>query len=219
MKKIPISASLFGMVLGLSGLGQAWRVAVKFWDVPPAIAEGLLLVSGLIWATLLVSYLLQVARHFETVRTEFRHPVQGSTPALLAISTLLISMAVIPYSRPLAWVLAVAGMSGHLIFSLWHTGILWQGGRKPLDTLPTMYLPTVAGNFTSAAALGALGHSDWGWLFLGDLPLNHSSSNAFGIQQRCLCRNAQRLGFSSHRLRFAPWLGWRLNQAVLTIGC
>jgi tellurite resistance protein len=32
---------------------------------------------------------------------------------------------------------------------------------------PTLYLPTVAGNFTSAAALGALGHSDWGWLFLG----------------------------------------------------
>jgi len=25
----------------------------------------------------------------------------------------------------------------------------------------------VAGNFTSAAALGALGHADWGWLFMG----------------------------------------------------
>ena len=39
--------------------------------------------------------------------------------------------------------------------------------RDRLNTVPTVYLPTVAGNFTSAAALGALGHSDWGWLFLG----------------------------------------------------
>ena len=167
MKKTSISASLFGMVLGLAGLGQAWRVAVQFWNVPSAIAEGLLLVSGLIWATLLVGYVLQAVRHTDVVRAEFRHPVQGSTPALLAISTLLLAMAVIPYSRTLAWVLAIAGISGHLIFSLWHTGILWQGGRDPLDTVPTVYLPTVAGNFTSAAALGALGHSDWGWLFLG----------------------------------------------------
>ena len=36
-----------------------------------------------------------------------------------------------------------------------------------MDTAPTLYLPTVAGNFTSAAALGGLGHPDWGWLFLG----------------------------------------------------
>lgn len=36
-----------------------------------------------------------------------------------------------------------------------------------MDMVPTLYLPTVAGNFTSAAALGALGCPDWGWLFLG----------------------------------------------------
>ena len=63
--------------------------------------------------------------------------------------------------------MAAAGIGWHLAFSLWHTGALWQGGRDALDTAPTLYLPTVAGNFTSAAALGALGHADWGWLFLG----------------------------------------------------
>ena len=35
------------------------------------------------------------------------------------------------------------------------------------DIAPTIYLPAVAGNLTSAAALGSLGHPDWGWLFLG----------------------------------------------------
>lgn len=167
MARSPVPASFFGMVLGLSGLGQAWRLSVLLWGMPPAIGEGLLLLSALVWASLLVIYVLQAVRHPEFVRKEFQHPVQGSTPALLAVSTLLIVLAVLPYSRPLAWILASARIAWHLIFSLWHTGALWQGGRDNLDTAPTLYLPTVAGNFTSAAALGGLGHPDWGWLFLG----------------------------------------------------
>jgi tellurite resistance protein len=35
-----------------------------------------------------------------------------------------------------------------------------------LNTAPTLYLPTVAGNFSSAAALGGLEPPDWGWLFM-----------------------------------------------------
>jgi tellurite resistance protein len=54
-----------------------------------------------------------------------------------------------------------------MCFSLWHNGSLWKGGRNQSDSVPTLYLPTVAGNFTSAAALGALGYPDWSWLFLG----------------------------------------------------
>ena len=167
MTRAPLPASFFGMVLGLSGLGQAWRIAARLWGMPALIGEGVLLLAGLVWLALLVSYVRQAVQHPAIARNEFLHPVQGSTPALLAISTLLIVLAVEPYSRPLAWTLALAGISWHLAFSLWHTGALWQGGRDALDTAPTLYLPTVAGNFTSAAALGGLGHPDWGWLFLG----------------------------------------------------
>lgn len=155
------------MVLGLSGLGQAWRVAARLWGLPAIIGEVLLLVASLVWLALLVSYLVQAVTRPDVTANEFRHPVQGSTPALLSVSTLLIVLAAIPYSRPLAWTLAIAAIAWHLAFSLWHTGALWQGGRDALDTAPTLYLPTVAGNFTSAAALGGLGHPDWGWLFLG----------------------------------------------------
>ena len=157
MARSLLPASFFGIVLGLSGLGQAWRIAVRLWDMPSAIGEGLLLLSALVWAALLVAYVWQAIRYPEVVRSEFQHPVQGSTPALLAVSTLLIVLAALPYSRLLAWILAAAGITWHLAFSLWHTGALWQGGRDTLDTAPTLYLPTVAGNFTSAAALGGLG--------------------------------------------------------------
>ncbi len=167
MPRTSLPASFFGMVLGLSGLGQAWRLAGKLWGMPPLIGEAVLLLAGLVWAALFIAYLLQALRHPAAVRNEFLHPVQGSTPALLAISTLLVVLAVLPYSRIAAWSLTTLGIAGHLAFSLWHTGTLWKGGRDAHDTLPTLYLPTVAGNFTSAAALGGLGHADWGWLFLG----------------------------------------------------
>lgn len=167
MTRTPLPASFFGMVLGLSGLGQAWRIGGTLWGLPKAVGESLLLVAALVWLTLLIAYLVQALRHPAVIAKEFCHPVQGGTPALLAVSTLLIVLAVVPYSQTAAGVLAVLGIGWHLAFSLWHTGALWKGGRDALDTAPTLYLPTVAGNFTSAAALGALGHADWGWLFLG----------------------------------------------------
>lgn len=162
-----IPASLFGMVLGLSGLGQAWRIASRLWGAPTFIGEGLLILAALVWGSLLLRYAFQAVKHPEIAKREFAHPVQGSTPALAGVATLLMVLAVQPYSMILAWVLAVAGIGWHLAFALSHTGTMWQGGRDMLDTAPSLYLPTVAGNFTSAAALGALGHPDWGWLFLG----------------------------------------------------
>lgn len=163
----PIPASYFGMILGLAGLGQAWRVAARLWGLPAVAGEAVLAVAALVWLLLLAGYLRKALRQPEAVRQEFLHPVQGGTPALLAIATLLIAIAAVPYSPLLAWALTLPAIAWHLAFALWHTGELWQGGRDPIHTLPSLYLPTVGGNFVSAAALGALGQPDWGWLFLG----------------------------------------------------
>ena len=64
----PLPASFFGVVLGLSGLAQAWRVAVQLWGLPAAISEGLMLISALVWVTLLVAYSVQAIRFPEVVR-------------------------------------------------------------------------------------------------------------------------------------------------------
>jgi len=167
VKSKPVPASFFGMVLGLSGLGQAWRLAATLWAWPPLIGEAVLTLAALIWLLLLLRYGWQAVRDPARSQQEFLHPVQGSTPALLGVATLLMVLAVLPHSRALASLLLVLGLGWHLGFALWHSGILWKGGREGTDTVPTLYLPTVAGNFTSAAALGALGHPQWGWLFLG----------------------------------------------------
>ncbi|WP_374595369.1 dicarboxylate transporter/tellurite-resistance protein TehA [Aquabacterium sp.] len=167
MKTARLPASYFGMILGLAGMGQAWRVASGLWGLPRLVGEGVLLLASLIWAALCVVYLRQALQQPHAARAEAEHPVQGGTPALMAIATMLTAMAVLPYSRTAAECLASVALAGHLSFSLWHTGTVWRGGRSHQDTVPTVYLPTVAGNFTSGAVLGALGQPSWGWLFLG----------------------------------------------------
>jgi tellurite resistance protein len=162
-----VSASLFSMVLGLCGIGQAWRVAVQLWQVDPLIGKMILLLAGLVWLGLLIAYLVNAVRNPVLALAEFKHPIAGSSPALMSISTMLVSQAVLPYSRTAACVLVAAGLAWHLLFSIWHMGALWQGGRQADDTTPALYLPTVASSFTTASALGALGFPEWGWLFLG----------------------------------------------------
>ena len=162
-----LPAAHFGMVLGLSGLGQSWRIAAGLWHLPGVIGEAILAAAALVWAVLLATYAFQAVQRPDETRAEYRHPVQGGTPALVGIATALMALAAVRYSLLLAWILALAGIGWHLGFALLHTGNLWRGGRDMRDTAPSLYLPTVAGNFTSAAALGALGHPDWGWLFLG----------------------------------------------------
>jgi tellurite resistance protein len=163
----PFPASLFSAVPGLSGLGQTWRVAARLWNAPPVVGEAVLLCTALLWCGLLMGYIAHAIRAPARTLGEFRHPVAGGAPALLGISAMLLCQAVLPYSRSAAWALTAAGISWHLMFSVWHTSERWRGEQQSADTLPTLYLPTVAGNFTGAAALGALGQTSWAWLFLG----------------------------------------------------
>lgn len=137
------------------------------WHAPAVMGEAILFVATLVWFGLLIAYALHALLQPARVVDEFRHPVAGGTPALLGVSTFLVVQAVFPYSHTLGTALAVVGLVWHLAFALWHTGVLWQGERNMLDNAPTLYLPSVAGNFTGAAALATLGRPEWGWLLLG----------------------------------------------------
>jgi tellurite resistance protein len=162
-----LAASAFGTVLGLNGLAHAWRLAHPLWGMPAAIGQGLLAIAVATWALLLIFYAVQAWRRIDATRAEFVHPVAGATPALVGISTLLVATT-LHADAPVtgAWI-GAAGLAWHLGFALWHAGGVWRGGREPTHFVPTLYLPSVGGNLTSAGMLGAYGHADWGYLFLG----------------------------------------------------
>jgi tellurite resistance protein len=162
-----VPASFFGIVLGLAGLGGAWRVAARVWQLPSVIGEALMLIAGIVWTLTLVLYAAKWIYAREEAREELEHPVQCCFVGLIGVATMLISIAALPYSRLAAQIAFVIGASFTLAFAVWRTGILWHGGRDPATTTPVLYLPAVAGAFVTATAAAALGYRDWGQLAFG----------------------------------------------------
>jgi tellurite resistance protein len=82
-----VPAFYFGIVLGIAGLGGAWRAAHRVWDLPAVIGETILAASAVIWAALLVLYVAKWIVAREQALAELHHPVQCCFLGLLGVST------------------------------------------------------------------------------------------------------------------------------------
>ena len=162
-----VPASFFGMVLGFAGLGASWRAAHQLWGLPAGMGEALMLTEALLWFSLLVLYVAKWAFLREHALREAHDPIQCCFIGLIGVTTSLVAVAALPYSRAAAIVLFALGTLFTLGFAVWRTGQLWQGGRDPKTNTPVLYLPTVAGSFVTAIAASALGFRDWGQLAFG----------------------------------------------------
>lgn len=167
MRPINVPVSFFGMVLGLVGLGDCWRVATLAWGMPAQIAHGIMLLSFALWAVLTVFYIGKWLLNRAEALAEWHDPLQGCFVGLAAVATLLAGIAIAPLHQSLAFVLFVVGSTSQLAYAVYFTGRLWRGERAVGTVSAALYLPTVAGNFVSAFCAGYLGHPDVGVLFLG----------------------------------------------------
>ena len=162
-----VPAAFFGIVLGLAGLGNAWRAATAAWRLPAAVGEALMAAGTAVWAVLVVLYALKWLLRRQEAMAEALHPIQCCFIGLGGVATMLISLAALPYNRSIATALLVAGVLFTVGFAVWRTGLLWQGGRDHATTTPVQYLPAVAGGFVVAAALAAFGLPEWGQFAFG----------------------------------------------------
>jgi tellurite resistance protein len=162
-----VPASFFGIVLGLIGFGNSWRAAHELWGLPSLVGETLMLAGGFVWAVLIVLFAAKWIFTKDAALTEARHPVQCCFIGLAGVSTMLVAIAIQPYSHPAALTTFSVGLVFTLGFALWRTGELWHGERDPAATTPVLYLPSVAGSFVTAIGAGALGYPEWGRLAFG----------------------------------------------------
>lgn len=155
-----VPASFFGIVLGLAGLGGAWRVAHRVWGLPAVIGEAIFMVAAAVWAVLLFEYVRKWVVTPARARAELSQPIQCCFVGLVGVATMLIAGGLIPHSRSAGLALLGLGGAYTLAFAAWRTGGLWQGGRDPADTTPVLYLPTVAGSFVMATVAAGAGFGD-----------------------------------------------------------
>ena len=71
-----IPAALFGIVLGVAGLGFDWRSAHRAWGLPSAVGETILAIAAIIWAVLIVLYTAKCIFARDAALVELGHPVQ-----------------------------------------------------------------------------------------------------------------------------------------------
>lgn len=162
-----LPAGYFGMVLGIIGMGFAWRYASQVWPVSHLIGDGLVILAMVIWGLLTLAFLSRLLRFPHSVLAEIRHPVMSSFVSLFPATTMLVAIGFVPWYRPLAIGLFSIGVVIQLAYAAWQTAGLWRGSHPEEATTPGLYLPTVANNFISAMACGALGFNDAGLVFLG----------------------------------------------------
>jgi tellurite resistance protein len=162
-----VPAAFFGIVLGLAGLGGAWRTAHQVWNLPAVVGEVLMAMAAIVWAILLLLFVLRWILARAESLGEAHHPVQCCFIGLVGVSTMLIGLAALPYSKLAAEILFGVGVTFTFGFALWRTGLLWQGNRDHTATTPVLYLPTVAGGFVAAAVGASLGYPDWAQLAFG----------------------------------------------------
>ncbi|TPG52639.1 dicarboxylate transporter/tellurite-resistance protein TehA [Sphingomonas glacialis] len=162
-----IPAAYFGIVLGLGGFANSWRVAHRAWGASAAIGETIFALAAAAWIVVLALYSWKWIAAREAALIEARHPVQCCFIGLAGVATLLIAQGALPYSRALAIALFAAGATFTTGFGVWRTGLLWQGGRAVEATTSVLLLPVVAGGFVMAATAGAFGWPTWAGLAFG----------------------------------------------------
>lgn len=162
-----LPAGYFGMVLGIIGMGFAWRYASQVWPVSHWIGDGLVILAMVIWGLLTLAFISRLLCFPHSVLAEIRHPVMSSFVSLFPATTMLVAIGFVPWYRPLAIVLFSIGVVIQLAYAARQTAGLWRGEHPEEATTPGLYLPTVANNFISAMACGALGFNDAGLVFLG----------------------------------------------------
>lgn len=155
------------MVLGIIGMGFAWRYASTIWPVPRVIGDGLVVLAITVWALLTLAFVVRAFRFPHSIIDEMRHPVASSFVSLFPATTMLVAIGVTPWCRALVVTLFGLGVTLQLCYAAWQSAGLWRGKHPQEATTPGLYLPTVANNFISAMACGALGFHDAGLVFLG----------------------------------------------------
>lgn len=189
-----VPAMFFGMVLGVGGLGNAWRVASRVWGLPGVIGDILCLAAIAIWLAWTVLFAWKWLAVPGPARAEITEPTTLFVVILVPMAAMIASLCAKPYAPALAWWMFAAGAIGTFAFTVWSTGLVWQGGRPLSTTTPAIYMPNVGGALVVATTAGTFGHPDIAWPMLGvgmaswliweSVVLHRLASEAMPVQQR-----------------------------------
>lgn len=142
VRNLPVN--LFASVIGLSGVSAAWRLAHESLGAPHWIGEAVGAFAAGVFVLLAAAYLCKVFKYPSSVRAEFHHPVAGNFFGTIAISLLLLSAVIWPYSAPAAQGIWIAGVLATFALGFVVISRLLQGQVEASHAVPAWLVPGVA---------------------------------------------------------------------------
>jgi tellurite resistance protein len=149
---------VFGLALGLTGLGGTWAAASRLVDAPRWPEEVLYAVGTGFWTLFTAVYLTQSMRRPGKMRTDLEHPVSGPFIAFVPIVALLLAQHYAQYAPTAGrWVVvllvALLALIAARLVAHWLSGgvsgaAAFHGGY---------FLPVVAGPFIASIGLSSVG--------------------------------------------------------------
>lgn len=162
LRHVPVP--LFAVVMGIGGLGLAWRRGHEALALPAVVGEAVLALAALLLIAIAALYLAKATRFPAAVAGEYDHPVRINFFPAITISLLIIAAAALPYSRSVAEVVWLAGTAGHLVFALAIFNRWVTRNVEIHHSNPSWFIPVV-GNILVPIAGVRLGYGDVSWFF------------------------------------------------------
>ncbi len=159
-----LPAGLFASVMGLCGLGLAWRSAAGLLPVPGIVGDAICALAVLVFAVLALGYGAKLVRAPEAARAEFEHPGQNAFIATISISLMLLAGAIQPWSFAVADAVWIAGAGLHLVLAIAIFGRWMVHAAEINHVNPGWFIPIV-GNIVAPVTGVPLGHTELSWLF------------------------------------------------------
>ncbi|WP_341675684.1 SLAC1 anion channel family protein [Niveibacterium sp. SC-1] len=151
-----LPVSLFGAVMGLTGLSVAWRLAAQRFATPGWLADAIALLAIASFLALSVGYVVKLVTSPKAVRAEWQHPVAGNLFGTVFISLLLLPLLLAPHALPLARGLWTVGALGMLAFG-WHRVDRWVSAPQQIAHATPAWVVPVVGMLDIPIAAPALG--------------------------------------------------------------
>lgn len=142
IKNLPIN--LFGSVMGLAGLGLAWRLSGQYYGVGGVLGEAIDALAGLVFVLLTLGYLGKWVKHPEAVRAEFNHPFASNFFGTVTIALLLLSAVAAPHNELLGRALWILGSALTVLLAGLVVFRLLSGNQDSLNAVPAWLIPGVA---------------------------------------------------------------------------
>ena len=154
---------LFASVMGIAGLGLAWRKAHEVIGVQQFIGEVILLLAAVVFAVVATLYGIKALRGSAQFKSDMVHPVRANFVPAATIGMLLLSTAVLPYSRIAGELLWILGTAGHLFLAI-RIIRRWLGEPYEINTVNASWFIPVVGNIIVPISGMRLGYVETSWM-------------------------------------------------------